>query len=210
MPVEATGSNNFAYVPTDESVGSSTLGTLNSVDELAVELGGDTNAQVAAMLLKHAHDTKRQTRTARMHEEHHLRDQEATQVKRMREQADLEYHAAVKRAAGGMVSGLTQMGAGVACMSGTAEAETKVATGGGELFKAGMDGLAAGDDLKASNREIEGVAADQRAQASARRMEDLKAAESDATELIRTALDFVRGASDADAQANRTAIFQRA
>lgn len=210
MPVEATGSNTSIYTPSDDGVGSTTLATLNSVDELAVELGGDTNAQVAAMLLKHAHDTKRQTRTARMHEEHHLRDQEANQVKKMREQADLEYSAAVKRATGQMVNGLAQMGAGVAGMSGTDELQTKALTGGGEMFKGGMDLSAASNDLDASNREADGVAAGNRAKASERRLEDLKAEESDATELIRTALDFVRGASDAAAQANRTAIFQRA
>ena len=94
-------------------------------------------------------------------------------------------------------------------MRGSDPAEAGVPSGSGDVTKGALDLWAAGDRERADQKQADAAEYESRAGASERRLEDLRNEESDASELIRTALDFVKNASESTANANRNALFQR-
>jgi hypothetical protein len=92
--------------------GSSSMMIWQSEAALAAELGGDVNAQVAAMMLKHGHDKRANAREMRHSEEDRLRSFEGQQVAKLREQAKHVLEAATRAAYGKIASGGLQVAAG--------------------------------------------------------------------------------------------------
>ena len=89
--------------------GSSSMMIWQSEAALAAELGGDVNAQVAAMMLKHGHDKRANAREMRHSEEDRLRSFEGQQVAKLREQAKHVLEAATRAAYGKIASGGLQV-----------------------------------------------------------------------------------------------------
>lgn len=100
----------------------SVLVTLTSDAQLTAELGGDVNAQAAALMLKHGHEKRTQTRELRGVQETRLQDFEQQQVNKMREQATQMLIANQRRAWGMIVSGGLGVAAGAVTMGSAAAA----------------------------------------------------------------------------------------
>ena len=198
---------------------SSVLVTLNSTDQIASELGGDTNAQVAAMLVVHSKERSQQLRQARGAEEEHLRESEDREVAEMRDEAREIREAARARAVGGIFEGIMTIGAGyfeVASGTQSDEASAKVLSGygkgvegAGKAGKGAYDLDAAEDDHAAAMARVEAQKAKNRAGASERRLDDLKDDLAEARELRQKAIDFVKDATQGQADVHRAALFQR-
>ena len=222
----------------DKVGGSSVIALQSSEAALATQLGGDTNAQVAAMMLKHGHEKRTACRQMRHSEENRLRSFEDQKVAKLREQAEQLLAAGQRRAWGKIASGGLQIAAGAVTISSASSAGVSAEAGAGTSVTAAQasdaasatrnaDGLAAGlrgagggaeggMDLwaveaedDARHAEIASTVASNKAEETKRRMEDLKDDEQSARELIRSAFDFVKGVSEKQAEINRAAIFNR-
>jgi hypothetical protein len=201
MPVSSVGSG-----------GPSSL-LLVDADQIAAEFGGDVSARVAAMLIEHSHERREAVREMRRAEEEHLQAMEEQQVAQMREQAAHIREAAESRAIGGLVAGACRIAGGVCMMTADSEyagrARSEMLGGGGSALESAMGLSAAADDHAAGQADADATAAGNRAEASERRLEDLRDSAADARELGSKALDLIESAKTASAEANRAALFQR-
>jgi hypothetical protein len=189
-------------------------------ENLDAEFGGDPNATLAVLMLAHARDVRDGARDTRAAEERNLEAQEDRQVQAMHEQADDTRWA-------GWVGGATEIGAGVLqtyagsmTMTGATNPKTGEITaevngsvlkvnGYGELVKGA--GNVGSSLLKAEGEDADadGTAAGHRAQASIRRLDDIKETEKDARELARTAIDFYRDQTRSKTDADHATLFLR-
>ncbi len=192
--------------------GSTTLANWQSEASLAAELGGDVNAQVAAMMLKHGHEKRANAREMRHAEEDNLRSHEQQQVSKLREQAE-QVLAAAKRAAYGKIAsgGLQMTGAGVSILGG------KKADPWSAGLKGAATGAEGGSELWAADAthegklaEIASTEADHRSAEAKRRMDDLRDEEQSAKEIIKSTFDFLKEASEAKAGIERALLASRA
>lgn len=184
---------------------------MQTQDQLAAELGGDVNAQVAAMLLKHSQERKSALREERQAQEQLVSTMEARQVAKMRESATEIRTAAQERAIGQIANGACQIAGGCVSMGGS-EIDQAV----GEAWKgtgASAEGVtsfdAAEHDYAKGMADADAKQAEHLAGEASRGLEDIKDDQKSAHELVRTALDFlkeIRGASD---QSKSAALFQR-
>src|SRR5262249_45468859 len=114
--------------------------------ELAVALGGDASARVAAMLLEQSQEQRGRLSKARQLEEERPYSLETQEVEAMREEALHVRAAATSRAIGSIVSGSLQMAGGFAVVSADCDAEGqasgKICEGAGN-FGQGLAGLEA-------------------------------------------------------------------
>ncbi len=207
---------------------------LGSGAELAAEFSGDPHAQIAAMLLKHAHDRRALSKQMRETEERSLRETEKKEVDLMKQAAQKEYGAALWRAGAQMATGAAQVAGSVTMLTskeeakglseGTAEATRKAAeeaakkanealahtmavvTGGAQVVGAAFEVGGAVNSLKAGELRADAMEASSKARQIARRMEDLRADEGAATDLADKALDHLEKAKEAEAQAYRAAL----
>jgi hypothetical protein len=183
--------------------GSSVMGAvLGTQNQLAAELGGDANAQVAAMMLVHARDKGENLRTMRRAERENLRLHQEKQVQSMRSKAEENYAAARIAAYGKMVDGACSVAGGVAtcCES---EALASGLSGAGKIASAYTDGVSALHSRKAAYKEVEATAAEHLATESKQRLEDLRDEQFEMQKLTRTALDFLRGVQSSQEQIDR-------
>ncbi|MCA9600032.1 MAG: hypothetical protein KC776_42305 [Myxococcales bacterium] len=184
----------------------------NSEEQLAVELGGDTNAQMAAMMLKHGSDRRTATRHMRHQEEKHLEAMEAKEVSKLREQAREELVAARQKAVGKMVGGALGITSGVVggCFEGKG---AEYAASSLKASQSGVEGaseyVAAGSADRASQAQIASKEASNKAEEAKRRMEDLKDDEQSAREIVRSAVDFLKNITQGKADVERAALFNR-
>lgn len=198
-------------MPINAIQGHSALAMLQSQDALAAELGGDANAQVAAMLLKHSQDKQASLRVQRVAEEEQLTAMEEEQVDQMRESAEQIRIAAREKAIGQITNGICQIGGGIVALDGTDGGKAA-----GEIWQGAGDGADGVANLEAAEHEYaQGIAdadakqAEHMANEAGRRLDDIKDEERNARELVRTALDFLREVRGAGDQANKAALFQR-
>jgi hypothetical protein len=178
--------------------------------ELAAELGGDTSAQIAAMLLDHAHDSRETNREARLHEEQHLVAQQEREFEMMMEQADHIRSAGFAEGISMMVAGTFNIAAGVVT-AGTADAKAigtslsggaQASQGAGKFF-AGIE-EAEGQESAAAAKQ-----ASHRSGASERRLDDLRTEAQEARELVRTVIDFLRDMGRTEAATDQAGIYLR-
>lgn len=191
--------------------------------ELATELGGDASAEVAAMLLTHARDSREGTREARLHEEQHLAAQEAREVEMMMEQADHIRTAGLYEGIGTMTAGVLNIASGVtsavtADATGTLEGGAHaglgkaIATslsGGAQLSQGASKYLAETEKAEGQESAARAKQAAQRSGASERRLEDLRTEAQEARELVRTVIDFLRDMGRTEAATDQAGIYLR-
>lgn len=183
-----------------------------SAEEIAAGFAGDPQAQIAAMLLRHAHDRRALSKQMRQAEERSLVAAEKQEVKLMREQAGKEYAAAVARGLGQLAVGAAQAGVGGATMVSSdpqaTQAKGATFTGGAQVFSAGAELYAAGKSLEAGELRADATEVSAKARQITRRMEDLRSDEGAATALADKALEFIKESKEAEAQAYRNALFR--
>jgi len=219
------------------STRSSTLGLIGmNTDALASELGGDINAQVAAMVMIAGREKRAQIQQSRRAEERLIQSMEDQQVHEMRQQAEDIRSAGLWEGLGTIVGGALTIGAGAAQIKGatlqadqaalavTDEAASIKAGEAAEVWKGGAtmangaasvaEGggkvIASGYEKSAKMHEAEATAADNTAAAARRRLEDLRDEAKSAEEDQRSAIDFLRDINQSAGAADRAAIFQRA
>lgn len=176
---------------------------LPSSDQLALDLGGDTSARVAAMALLAAKGSRDAAQDARNAEEHQLRAHEDEQVRQLHEQADAERDAGLAQAAGQLASG------GLMILS-TASSKQGDGWIGGAKASEGLG--TAGSALlshDAAEHQADAVEAGNLAAASKRRLDDLEQGLDQARNFQDTAIEFLRSASRTASETDRAAIFVR-
>jgi len=173
-----------------------------SPEQIATELGGDVNASVAAMMLIHAKQMRELVQTARSFEEENLRIHEERQVRAMHEQADRIRAAGITEGVGLMASGGFQIASGIVGLSGTtlrsgeltprAQGTQAVLQGAGAGANGVSQLVAAGDKHAADVANIEATAAEHRAEAAKRRLDDLEDEAAEARDLTKKVIEFLR------------------
>lgn len=204
--VECEGPNAGAGVAEGSSL-------LTGMDDLTFELGGNTQAQLAAMLLQHAQAKKTQVSELKVIERQHLQERAEQQIEQLLKQANDTFAAQSRRAIGGMIAGFTQIAAGV-CVTSSSEPQLMsqkmgMVTGAGAFAQNGLNLAGASSDLAASEHQTAAEVKRFEVKNSERRLDELSAEEASASELIRSALEFMQSAYDGVNQAERSAIFQR-
>ncbi len=204
-----------------DSTRSSTLGLIGTnADALASELGGDINAQVAAMVMIAGREKRAQIQQSRQAEERLIQAMEDEQVREMRKQAAAIRHAGLLDGLGKIASGMLSVTAGgmqIDAANAATEKAAKVLEGEAACMR-GYAGVAEGTAVlgstsyndAAKQHEANAVAADNSAAAARRRLEDLRDEAKSAEEDQRSAIDFLRDINQSAAAADRAAIFQRA
>lgn len=183
---------------------------LASQETLAAELGGDANAQVAAMMLVHARDkgtdvrAMRQTQRARV-EEHHER-----QIEAIRNKADAEYAAARAAAYGKLAEGAGMIASGGAMTKSGGEVTSQVFAGCGKAGAAFGDGVSAIHGKKAGRLEAAAVQEEHAMSDAQQTLDELRDEQIDLQKLSRAAIDFLRDAQSAKDQVDRAAAYHRA
>jgi hypothetical protein len=169
--------------------------------DLATELGGDASAQIAAMLLEHAHESRDGASEARLHEEQNLAAQQAREVEMMREQADHIRAAGLTEGVSMMVGGgLNMMAAGT---------DTKALSGAAEVYQGLGKAGAALEEARGQESAAAAKQAGHHASASERRLEDIRTEAQEARELVRTVMDFLRDVGRTETASDQASIYLR-
>jgi len=184
-----------------QNVQNTTYNFTASQSELATELGGDASAQVAAMLLEHAQESREGASEARLSEEEHLAEQQARQVAMMREQASHIRNAGISEGISLIVAGGLNIAAGSAgdqALSGGAQVSQGIGKGGAALEEAeGQECAAAAQQAEHSSSAAE------------RRLDDIRTDAQEARELVRTVIDFLRDTSQTETASAQAGIYLR-
>jgi hypothetical protein len=184
-----------------QNVQNTTYNFTPNQSDLATELGGDTSAQIAAMLLEHAHESREGASEARQREEQNLAAQQAREVEMMREQAAHIRAAGVAEGVSLMVGGgLNMMAAGT---------NTPVLSGAAEVSK-GFGKLSASiEEARGQESAADAKQAGHHASAAERRLEDIGTEAQEARELVRTVIDFLRDVGRTETATDQAAIYLR-
>lgn len=179
-------------------------------EDLARELGGDVHAEVAAMVLLAAKDSRDGAREAKTHEERLLRATEDAQVEHMHAQADAVRSAAWYQGVGQIGAGFAQVGSALSLdKAGRPTEDSEIVGAGGEIFS-GLTSLASAESrFAAAKHEADATSASNLGAESKRRIEDIRADLDDARDLKNAALDFLRNTTQAEAATDQAAIFLR-
>lgn len=167
-------------------------------DDTVAELGGDTTAMVAAMVLDNAKNQRHSADDARVAEEQHIAAYEDKEVQEMHEQADHIREGSLFKAAGDVADGTAKI-IGTFDKNIDLDAPVKIVHAVGTIG-AGQEEAAKTDS------EARGKAAGDMAAASIRRLQDIKDLKSDAQDAVRSALEFLRNAQQTKATTDQAPI----
>ena len=188
--------------------------TIGTQAQLAAELGGDANAQAAAMMLVHARDKSQNLKETRRAELSNLRSQQQREVDQMRSRADEAFAAARAKAYGKIYDGAASAVGGACLMAvsdeTTAKALNQSMSGAGQLGSACTDSVVAGHERDAAAAETASVVAKHRAEESQARLDELRDEQRETQDLTRTAIDFLRDVSSAQQQVDNAVAYLKA
>lgn len=180
-----------------------------SEGDLISELGGDTNATVAAMLLKNSQQDRECLREERHAEEAQLSRFEEAQVTSLREKAEAQRDAGTAEAWGEIIGGGFTAVSGVAGAFEAKNAATmldgvgKAAPGASKLF-------AADANLRAGQAEADATQSEHMASEAKRRIDDIRDDDHDARDLLKSAIDFLRDVNRTKSEGETAAVSIRA
>lgn len=166
------------------------VSVIQSVDQLAIQLGGDPQAYLAAMVLQFAGERRNDAENARNTAETRIQQQENLQVREMRDQADMIRTSAWISGAGGVLGGVGQIGGGAALLKGNVDL-SKIYEGSGMVLNAVGDGGSGVANGAAKDDEADSIAASHRAQANLRRLDAIEDDIDSANDMEDRALDFL-------------------
>jgi hypothetical protein len=191
-----------------------------SPEQIAAEFGGDVNASVAAMMLLHAKQLRESVQTACSIEEERLRIQEERQVHAMHEQADRIRSAGMNEGLGLIASGGFQIASGVVGIAGArlqdgqlsprAAGSQAILQGSGSASRGVGEMFASEDNWAASIANADATKAENSAEATKRRLDELKEEMAQARDLTKTAIDFLRDQTRTKASTDDAAASIRA
>lgn len=179
---------------------SSVLTSMNSQAEMSAELGGDINAQLAAMVLKHSQSRQDDLESVRDLEEANILKAEKAQIGAMMDQADATRSA-------GRADALGQLTGAV--LAGVSAGGDKAAAGkaAGELANAVGGLVAAGSKHEAAVAQVNATEHGNAVEAAKRRLEEVSSGLSEAKVLAREGVDFLKEIRRQEAQTNNAALF---
>jgi hypothetical protein len=192
--------------------GSASVLTLEHQETIAEELGGDLDAQLAAMLLKQADERRNMTRVSRDALEKQISSLEEEQVAKLRKKAEEIRRAAVNEGWATIVGGAGTAASGVAGLCGDADTRSALRAfqGGAELAAGSGKLMSASDNFAAGQADADATAAEHGAAAAKRELDGLNDEARDARELRRTALEMLAETNRSRAAAYQAALLQRA
>jgi hypothetical protein len=168
---------------------SPTTANLLALDQNA-EFAGDTGAQIAAMLVLSARDSRNLSNAAEEAEEQRLTALEDQQVEELRDQAENVRAAARLKALGLLTSAATDIGCiTIGSSTPTAQLESASLKAGNQLGQAGFTFMASEQDFEANIHGANSVQAENRAKRVERELQDLNEAQRDASQLVRSAIE---------------------
>jgi hypothetical protein len=190
----------MTIAPIDPSHSTSQL--LNLDEQVRCGIGGDSAAEIAALLLLGAQESQKISRTLRQAEEQSLTHFEQQQVDAMHAQADATRNAGFARGMGMVCAGgLSVFGVGSEEPN-TVGASAELAKGSGELLGALSDGIAGHAGANATH-------AGNVAKQAERALRDLDQLDSEASELQRTALQAAKDLIQIQAQTDQATLYLR-
>jgi len=203
--IEGTGGIMPPNPPIQPQEDVSVISLLNSDDQIALELGGDTQAQLAAMVIKHGAERRENLDEAKGRQEQFVRERQQDQVYNMRSEAEHIRNQA-------QTEGWTQIAASgfqfAGAVSGSGEggdaleAMGNAYTGWGKM-------VAAGEGLKAGMAHADATAADHRAQEGLRRIDALLEDIDGLKDFEAAGMEFVKTVQDIRAETNKALLFER-
>ncbi len=190
----ATGPNNIEY------------SVMPNQAQISAEFGGDTAAELAAMLFMCARERSNGASERRDMMEEHIQAYEARQVDNLHDAADARFSAA-------LVSGYTQIvsGAlGVAGASSGSESQAALCKALGQAYTGA--GEMAGGAFKrvADNLTADATAEANKAQAGIRSLKEVEEDSSDAQDMKQRTLDFLDSLRESRAEADKALVSIRA
>jgi hypothetical protein len=192
---------------------------LNDKHQIALELGGDVEAQLAAMVLVYANENEERADQARDATEDMIRDAGDKQVSELRQQADDIRSGGFVAALGGVLGGAATVGSGIHGVTqidlSSSEAVLdkvgsvqKVIEGTGTVVDALGQGGAAAYQGAASHHEANATAADNDAAAAERRLDEINDDIDKARDLYNDVLDFLESVNQSQAATNQSVIYR--
>lgn len=189
-----------------------TVSLMDLDQQLNLELAGDSGAEIAALLVLSARDSRNQAKAAEQAEEQHMTQLENEQVNSLYEQADATRAAGWARGMGQIISGGATMigaGAGLNRDDGLGETEANGWAGAGNVAKGGLELIASEHDFDANVSSAQATDAGNKLQHAERRLQRLGEEQSDAAQLVRTALQAASDLSRTETATDQAAIFLR-
>lgn len=199
MSTTVTSTPSSPHVPlTDYS-------TIPTQGQIAAEFGGDSAAQLAAMVFLFARERSRQSSERRDQVETQIGAHQHEQVQKLRDSADATYAGEVWKSAGAIAQSDLQIAAG-----GT-EGDTQAllnASGNANNGAAGFVG--ASHTREAANLEADATHAHNRAGSYERSLESLNSDADDAKSMKDAVYDFLQNVQKSKAEGDKTLVSIRA
>lgn len=183
---------------------------MDNYEQVSAELGGDVDAQIAALMLVSSHEQRQSLEKERQATEKHLEASENAQVKAMRDQADAVEKAGILKGAGQICQGAGQIVSGGFGMGKDVQQPAQnMSTGTGNIGGAGLDMIGSHYQGVADGKAADATAAGNCADADKRTLDDIRDNDKDARDTARKALDMVEQLQNTQAAMNQAALFQR-
>lgn len=189
-----------------------TVSLLDLDQQLNVGFAGDSGAEIAALLLLSARDSRSAASTARQAEELHLTALEDEQVEALYDQAAATRAAGWAQGMGQIISGGFAMAGAVAGANADGpqdQAAAQAYAGSGSIAKGGLDMIASEYQFQANVSGAEATDAGNQAKHVERRMQQLSEAQSDASQLARSAIQAASDLARSETAADQATIFLR-
>ncbi len=192
---------------------------LNDQHQIALELGGDVEAQLAAMVLVHASENEDRADQARDATEDMIREAGDKQVSELRDQADDIRSGGFFAAAGGVLGGAAMVGSGLhgvskidltsgkALLADVGNTQ-KIIEGGGTIANGLGQGANAGYQGAAAHHEANATSAANDASAAERRLDEINDDIDEARDMYNDGLEFLDTVNQTQAATNQSVIYR--
>jgi hypothetical protein len=189
-----------------------TVSLMDLDQQLSLELAGDSGAEIAALLVLGARDSRDQAKAAAQAEEQRMTQLENEQVNSLYEQADATRAAGWARGMGQIISGgLSLVGSVAGAKTGGAAGDTLAQgfKGAGDVAKGGLDLVASECDFDANVSAAQATDASNKAKHVERQLQELAGEQSDAAQLAQAAIQAASDLHRAKTAADQATIFLR-
>jgi hypothetical protein len=174
-------------------------------EQLTLELAGDSAAEIAALLLLGARDSRNQAHAVARAEEQHLSELQAQQIDELHAQAEATRNAGFAKGMGLIASGTANVLSSAAMTSDPPSARAAP----GQLAQGGGEFLASAYEFEASRHGARATEAANRGDHVERRLQELAQAKSEAAQLTRDALQAASELARTEAATEQATLYLR-
>lgn len=169
-------------------------------DSIAGQFGGDTAAELAAMVFLFSRERTKDAAETRDALENGIQARQADQVHQMHKQADANFAGAIVRGVGQIVDGAVSLNSNA----------TEQDKGAAKIFGAASNVTGAVFDKVADNAEAEATSQGHKADAGIRALEQVDQDAADARDMRKRTLDFMSSIQDIKAETDKALVSIRA